>query len=180
MDDSVQQQTLRIYQDMAFLALDFSCRNHTLADQSRAPFFRALDALAINDRSRRAGVSFGQFSTLHVKRVVDAIQRPIVIPAMEVVVQGAARRKVFGDRGPLASCAQNVHKAVDNLPLVNRTLVAASLGRRDLRSDPGPLLVRHITRIPQLATVIPAAVLVRPHWQSLRIGTAVRESQATQ
>src|SRR3954462_15168882 len=71
-------------------------------------------------------------------------------------------------------------KAVDNLPLVNRTLVAASLGRRDLRSDQGPLLVRHITRIPQLATVIPAAVLVRPHWQSLRIGTAVRESQATQ
>src|SRR3954466_11494272 len=77
-----------------------SCRRHNPAGQCGAPFFCALEALAIDDRSARAGVSPRQLPACHIERVVNAPERAVVVPSVEVVVQGAARRQVLGDRGP--------------------------------------------------------------------------------
>src|SRR3954469_5111326 len=140
-----------------------SCRRHSPAGQCGAPFFCALDALAINDRSARAGVPPRQLPACHIERVVNAPERAVVVPSVEVVVQGAARRQVLGDRGPLAACAQDVHEAVGYLAQVDRPLVAAALGGRDQWGDQRPFLVGQVTWVAQLATVVATTVLTRPH-----------------
>ena len=48
----------------------------------------------------------------------------------------------FGQRGPLAARAQDIHQPVDDLAHVHRPLVAAPLGRRDQRPDQRPFLDR--------------------------------------
>src|SRR3954451_18538931 len=140
-----------------------SCRRHSPAGQCGAPFFCALDALAINDRSTRAGVPPRQLPACHIERVVNAPERAVVVPSVEVVVQGAARRQVLGDRGPLAGRAQDVHEAVGYLAQVDRPLVAAALGSRDQWGDQRPFLVGQVTWVAQLATVVATTVLTRPH-----------------
>src|SRR5260370_29304472 len=50
------------------------------------PFFSALHALAIDDGGGRAGFSFALLPTRHIKRVMDAIQRAVVAPQVEIVV----------------------------------------------------------------------------------------------
>ncbi len=50
-----------------------SCRRHTPPDRSSAPFFRALDALAVDDRRGRAGLAPGLFAALDIERMMDAI-----------------------------------------------------------------------------------------------------------
>src|SRR5208282_582022 len=101
-----QQQTLRIHKQVSFLALDLLAGVVTMRIDRRPALFCAPDALAVDDRRRRARLAFGQFAAFHVKRMVDAIERAVVIPADEVIMYGAAWRKVLGDRAPLASGAQ--------------------------------------------------------------------------
>src|SRR4051794_24229633 len=140
-----------------------SCRRHSPAGQCGAPFFCALDALAINDRSARAGVPPRQLPACHIERVVNAPERAVVVPSVEGVVQGAARRQVLGDRGPLAARAQDIHEAVDHLAQVDPPLVAAALGGRDQWGNQRPFLVAHVTWVAQLAPVVATTVLTRPH-----------------
>jgi hypothetical protein len=94
---------------------------------------------------------------------VNAPERAVVVPSVEVVVQGAARRQVLGDRGPLAARAQDVHEAVGHLAQVDRPLVAAALGGRDQWGDQRPFRVGQVTWVAQLATVVATTVLTRPH-----------------
>src|SRR5262249_16756414 len=67
------------------------------------PFFSALHALAIDDGGGRAGFSFALLPTRHIKHVMDAIQRAVIAPQVEIVEKCAARRQIFRDRTPLAS-----------------------------------------------------------------------------
>src|SRR3954451_11121661 len=140
-----------------------SCRRHSPAGQCGAPFFCALDALAVDDRSARAGVPPRQLPACHIERVVNAPERAVVVPSVEVVVQGAARRQVLGDRGPLAARAQDVHEAVGHLAQVDRPLVPAALGGRDQRGDQRPFRVGQVTWVAQLAAIVATTVLTRPH-----------------
>jgi hypothetical protein len=94
---------------------------------------------------------------------VNAPERAVVVPSVEVVVQGAARRQVLGDRGPLAARAQDIHEAVDHLAQVDPPLVAAALGGRDQWGNQRPFLVAPVTGVAQLAPVVATTVLTRPH-----------------
>ena len=47
--------------------------------------------MPVDDRRRRAGVAPGLFATLHVKGVVDAIERSNPIPKVEIAMHRAAR-----------------------------------------------------------------------------------------
>jgi len=76
------------------------------------PFFRAFHALAIDDASRWARFTIHVFATLHVERVMNAIQRAVPVPKVEITKQRALRRQVFGNITPLASRAQHIHEAV--------------------------------------------------------------------
>jgi hypothetical protein len=110
---------------------------------------------------------------------MDAIERPVIIPAAEVIVHRAAWRQVLGQRSPLTTRAQDIHQPVDYLSLIDGPLVTTSLGGRDQRPDQSPLLISHITRVTQLAAVIPTAVFVRPHRAAPANQTAAIESQMT-
>ena len=68
----------------------------------RRPFFRALDALAVDDGRCRAGLAIGLFTAEHVKRVVQPIERAVILHAAEIVVHRAAWRQVLCDGAPLA------------------------------------------------------------------------------
>ena len=98
---------------------------------------------------------------------MDPIERAVPTPQIEIFVQGRARRQVLGDRPPLAAGAQDVHQPVDDLAQVHRALVAAALSWRDAGLDQSPLLVGHVTRIAQVATVIAGAGLGRPNRRRL-------------
>src|SRR5882757_206676 len=64
--------------------------HHSHADRYSAPFFSALDALAIDDGCGGAGFAFASLTALHIKRVMNAIERPVVAPQVEIVVHRAA------------------------------------------------------------------------------------------
>src|SRR3954454_2137024 len=115
-------------------------------------------------------------------RIMNAIERAVPAPELEVVVHRRARRQVFGDSPPLAACAQDVHQPVHPLAHVHRDLVAATFARPDERLRMAPFLIRQIARIPQLAAVVPRTVLDRPHRRPLhdsgRPGPPILASQA--
>jgi hypothetical protein len=69
----------------------------------------------------------------HVKRVVQTVERPVLLPTAKVVVHRAAWRQIFRDRAPLAAGAQQIHQTVKHLAHIDGPLIAASLGTRDLR-----------------------------------------------
>jgi hypothetical protein len=92
---------------------------------------------------------------------MDAIERAVPAPQIEIVIQRRARWQVFRNRPPLAAGAQDVHQPVDNLAQLDRALVAAALGRRNAGLDQSPFVVAQVTRIAQAAAVIACAVLGR-------------------
>src|SRR5262249_6879937 len=102
--------------------------------------------------------------------MVDAIESAVATPQYKIVMYRALRRKVLGQGAPLTTRAQDVHDPVHHLPDINRSFVAARLGRRDHRRDIGPFLLRQITRISQPAAVVTFAILRN----RLRLSDSVR------
>ena len=98
---------------------------------------------------------------------MDAVERAVPAPQIEIIVQGRAWRQVFRDRAPLAACAQDVHQTVGDLAQVHRALITARLGRRDMQLDQCPLRIGQVARIAQPATVIASTVFDRPHRRRL-------------
>src|SRR3954451_8132574 len=85
------------HEKVTLLALDPFTRIIARRVDRGPPFFSALHALAVNDRDRRACVPRGLLAALHVERVMNAIERAVPAPELEVVVHRRARRQVFGD-----------------------------------------------------------------------------------
>src|SRR3954452_11931038 len=83
----------------------------------RCPLFSALDALAVDDGRGRAGLPVRLLTAEYVKRMVESVERAVVLPAAEVVVHRAARGQVLRDRAPLAAGAQHIHQPVHHLAL---------------------------------------------------------------
>src|ERR1700751_3226323 len=73
-----------------------------------APLFSALHALAVDDASGGAGLSLRLLAAFDVQCMMDPIQRAVAKPPRKIVMQRAARRKVFWDVPPLAAGAQYV------------------------------------------------------------------------
>src|SRR5258706_7544349 len=127
------------------------------------PFFGAFHALAVDDGCGLTGFPLRSFATLLIQRVVDSFQRAVIGPQIEVVVDRAFRRQVFRDRAPLTAGRENVHEAVHHLPHDHRALATACLAWPDQRFNQSPFVVGQIARISQLASVVTAAGLARPH-----------------
>lgn len=94
---------------------------------------------------------------------MNALQRPVVVPQVEIAVHRALRRQVFRDGPPLATRAQDIQQAVHDLADVHRTLVAAALRRWNLGLNQRPLGIGQVARISKLAPIIASTVLGRPH-----------------
>src|SRR6202047_12937 len=68
----------------------------------QAPLFGAFHALAINDAGGGTGFPFGFFPAFDVQLMIDAPQRAVIVPQIEVTKQRASGRQVAGDIPPLA------------------------------------------------------------------------------
>ena len=142
--------------------------SYLLNDLPFAPFFRALDALAIDDRSRRAGPPVGQLPTFDEQRIGGYDRACHHHPSGENSRSRYCAAANPGNCGPLAAGAQDIHQPIDDLPLHHRPLVAASLRARDQRADDRPLVVRQVARVAQAAAIVATTVLVRPHGGSCK------------
>jgi hypothetical protein len=94
---------------------------------------------------------------------MDAFQRPIVGPAVKIIMDCAAGWQVLWDITPLTAGTEDVHKAAQNLSDVDSSLIAATFGRRYQRFDLSSFFVGWITTVLQPTPVVFAAGLWRPH-----------------
>ena len=119
--------------------------------------------------------------SVEVELVIDPIQRAIPVPQAEVIMHGASRRQVLGQRAPLAAGAHNVHHAVDHLAHLDAAFAAAALGRRDQRLDIRPFFIGQVVRIAQRVVVVARAVVSGLHQAPHgRTRYSQRQSQAMQ
>src|SRR5262249_18741378 len=98
---------------------------------------------------------------------MDAIERAVPAPQIEIIVQGRAWRQVFRNRAPLAARAQDVHQTVSNLAQVHRALITTRLGRREAWLDQRPLRIGQGAWIAQIVAVIAGTIFGRPNRQRL-------------
>ena len=77
----MHQQALRIDEDVALSAHDLLAASNP-PDRCRSPF-SALLTLWLSMIAASARLASGGFATLHVERIVDAIERAVPIPAIE-------------------------------------------------------------------------------------------------
>lgn len=78
---------------------------------------------------------------------MDAAERAVPAPKVEIVEQRALGRQIFRNSAPLAARAQHVKQAIGNLANFDRALAPATLGRRDQRLHQSPLRIRQITSV---------------------------------
>src|SRR6266568_172151 len=126
-------------------------------------FLRALGALAVDDRRGRACLPSRLLAYRHIERVMDALQRAIPGPQVEIGPHCALRRQVFGQRLPLAACPQHVENSVQSLAHVDRALAAALLSRWHHGLDNRPFGASQITRITKTDAVRSNAMFRLPH-----------------
>lgn len=116
-----------------FLPLFLSPRP-SRSGRRNVPFFAAFHALTVDDAGCRTGFTPHRLAALHMERVMDAIERALPGPQIEIIEQRAARRQALRHVAPLAACAQHVHLAVDEFTHIYCPLAPAPLGRwRQLR-----------------------------------------------
>lgn len=128
---------------------------------------RRLGALAVDDCCARACFPARLLAHRDVKRMVDALQRAVPIPQLEIMVHRAFRRQILGQRLPLAAGPQQVQKAVDNLAHVDVPRPAATSCRRDHRLHQNPFFIGEITRITETLTPCRSTMFRCPHRRSL-------------
>src|ERR1700730_17543319 len=124
-----------------FLPLS-SCQHHSRSDRCGAPFFRALHALAVDDAGRRARFTIHGFATLHVERVMNAIQRAVPVPKEDTqivlnFIQSRAiveqldhkldLRGIFSRPGVDRFSAFNPEKPIEKLVRYWKTMVETSV-----------------------------------------------------
>ena len=104
----------------------------------RAPFFCALDALAINDAGGRTGLEVELFAAFDIESVMDAIQGSVPAPIAEIAIHRALGRQILGDVAPLTSRAQHIHQAVHQIALVNLAPAPAATRRTEEQAARSP------------------------------------------
>src|SRR5215204_1395437 len=140
-----------------------SCQRHSRTRRAKPPFDGTLCGLAVDDRRRRARLAACVLPHLNIERVVDALQRPVPVPQVEVLPDGAARRQVLRQRLPLTPRPEHIKDRVEDLTNVHRSRAAAALGRTDQRSHQRPFGVRQITLVTQAAPVGRRSMFRLPH-----------------
>ena len=116
-------------QEHATSCLRSCCPHHSHADRYSARSFAGFHALGVDGGDGRAGFAARGLASLHVRGLVEAIERAIVTAKIEIAVIRAFGWKVFRDRTPLTSDRMNIHEAVYNLAYVRRADARAAVAR---------------------------------------------------
>lgn len=94
---------------------------------------------------------------------MDALQRSLPGPQVQIAVHRAARRQVLGQMPPLAARLQHVQHAVQHRPKIDAAVPPTAPRRRDERLDEPPFFVAQVARVAQTAAIMALSVLRRPH-----------------
>lgn len=89
---------------------------------------------------------------------MNAAESAVPVSQVEIAKQRALRRSP-----PLATRAENIKQAVENLPDVNLTPAAPVLGWRNQRFNQRPFRIREVARIAKTIPIIFPAVSLHPH-----------------
>src|SRR5215213_3708837 len=140
-----------------------SCQRHSRTRRAKPPFDGTLCGLAVDDRRSRARFAACVLPHLNIERVVDALQRPVPVPQVKVLPDGAARRQVLRQPLPLTPRPEHIKDRVEDLTNVHCSRAAAALGRTDQRSHQRPFGLRQITLVTQAAPVGGRSMFRLPH-----------------
>ena len=89
-NDGVEQQTQRIYKKVALLAFDLLARIKAMRIDTGPPFSALLTLWLSMMAAVGLASAFASLTALHIKRVMNAIERAVVAPQVEIVVHRAA------------------------------------------------------------------------------------------
>src|SRR4051812_47841722 len=150
--------------ETGYVDADCSDRSAEAACRRGGPYVDGtLCGLAVDDRRRRARFAACVLPHLNIERVVDALQRPVPVPQVKVLPDGAARRQVLRQRLPLTPRPEHIKDRVEDLTNVHRSRAAAALCRTDQRSHQRPFGLRQITLVTQAAPVGGRSMFRLPH-----------------
>src|SRR5262249_40632016 len=133
-----------------------------------------LDRLAVDAGDAGIGVAARRPAHPPPQGGEEPIPGTILLPGLEVVVDGLPGREVIGQGPPRTALAGEVEDGIDHLAHVGFARPAAGSGRRNPRLQDGPLLVRQIRRV--AFAVHTELYAKRPFWN--RLSTAVATSAA--
>src|SRR5215471_5430643 len=119
-----------------------------------AATFRGLNALAVDNAGRGRGLTSRRPANTLDEHTIDPVPNSPVAPAVEVILNGRARRKVLRHGAPLAAGGKNVEDGVHHHAQIDlaRSSDPARLGHQ--RSKHLPLLIRRVACIAQAITPI--------------------------
>src|SRR5829696_413094 len=156
-----------------------SCPRHSRTGRARPPFQGSLYALAIDDSRGRTGFTPCLLPHLDIQHVVDAAERAVPVPPVQVLPNRAARREVLRERLPLTPRPEHVEDRVQDLSQVDRSRTPAAFGGPDQRRNQRPLGFREIAVVAQAAPIRCCTMLRVPHEAPRSTQVPPRESQPT-
>src|SRR6266496_4431934 len=141
-DDHGQQQPKAVHHQVPLPPLQ------PLAAVKGAAFPRPVRVrrLAI-DAGRRPRRRLVFLTHLLAQAVMDARQRPFLLPLVEVVVDRLPRRELMRQHPPLTPAPRDVENAIDDTAEINLARTPGSLLWRDKELDDLPLRVSRVARI---------------------------------
>src|SRR5260221_8067050 len=117
-----EQRAFGIGDDVTLAAFDLL--GHVKPTRTAA--FRGFRALAVDDASRWDRFTPDGLACQPDEAAVDAMPSPVVAPAIEVALHGRARRKVLGQRPPLAAGRENIENGIYQRAQIGRSRAANS------------------------------------------------------
>ena len=133
---------------------------------ARAAGLGGLDALAVDDRGRGAGVAPDPFAICHHERVVYPFKAPVVAPGGEPAVNRPPWRQVVRQQPPRAARPHDIEDAVDDLAHRPLARPARRAGLRQVRRDHAPLCVGQIGLVSGDGAAMLLSSGWRPHGES--------------
>ena len=108
---------------------------------------RRLHRLAIDNRG--AGRRFTTSGDTHLAAQfgVHALQRPVLTPCIEIVIDSAFGRKFMGQHVPLATGLKHIKDGVHDFTHIGTAFPSSGLGRWDQRFKLGPFVVGQVTGV---------------------------------
>ena len=112
----------------------------------------SLDALAVDDRRRGAGLATGPLAVGHDQGVVDPLEQTAVAPRREPAVDRAPRREVRWQKAPGDPAAHDIEDGVDDLAQRPGARPASPMGRRQKGLNHAPFRIAQVALVAHRAT----------------------------
>jgi len=147
-DHDQQDQADRVDQDMPFAPKDLLAGVITSSEASPVS---GLDALTINDRSRRLGISTFFFSYIHPQTVVNLLPGSVNAPSSKVSIDGLPMWIFSGEIAPGAAGSRDIEDRINNLAHISFTVTTTGFSWRNQWFDILQLSVGQVARVELVA-----------------------------